>query len=152
VNVQTWRPDAGSGPARHSKSAHSSPTHSPPGPRVLPHPAVRPAELSLRPPQLQLQSSKQEPPLLELKVRTGVGGGGGGGAASADRGSWWGVCPESWLAEVAHDVLHGLTYLHRRRRIHRDIKPGNLLIDKHGKVCVCVCAFDIFVWISVEEL
>ncbi len=49
---------------------------------------------------------------------------------------WWGVCPESWLAEVAHDVLHGLAYLSRRRRIHRDIKPGNLLIDENGKVFV----------------
>ena len=46
-------------------------------------------------------------------------------------------------------LLRGLDYIHRRRILHRDLKPQNLLISEHGDlkladfgvcVCVCVCA------------
>ena len=43
-------------------------------------------------------------------------------------------------------LLRGLDYIHRRRILHRDLKPQNLLISEHGDlkladfgVCVCVC-------------
>ena len=38
------------------------------------------------------------------------------------------------LGSVMRDALLGLQYLHKRFIIHRDIKAGNLLINKHGRV------------------
>ena len=38
------------------------------------------------------------------------------------------------LAGVSRQVLRGLHFLHSRRLVHRDIKPGNLLIDGQGRV------------------
>lgn len=40
--------------------------------------------------------------------------------------------PEVWLARVCRDMLEALRYLHERRRIHRDVKPGNLLLGPEG--------------------
>ena len=39
---------------------------------------------------------------------------------------------EGALAAIALQALKGLNFLHARRQIHRDIKPG---------VCVCMCVF-----------
>ena len=41
---------------------------------------------------------------------------------------------EKQLQSVMRDALHGLNYLHKRRAIHRDIKAGNLLLNRHGRV------------------
>lgn len=41
---------------------------------------------------------------------------------------------EDFLADVSYNVLRGLHYLHERHMIHRDIKPGNLLISSDGFV------------------
>ena len=42
--------------------------------------------------------------------------------------------PECALAEVARQVLHGLSYLHSQKIVHRDIKPSNLLLSRAGEV------------------
>lgn len=44
---------------------------------------------------------------------------------------------EKVLGKVAEGVLKGLTYLHDNRIIHRDIKPGNILLSKSGTVKLC---------------
>ncbi|KAG5360314.1 MAP kinase kinase MKK1/SSP32 [Yarrowia sp. B02] len=44
---------------------------------------------------------------------------------------------EKVLGKVAEGVLKGLSYLHERRIIHRDIKPQNILLDKEGQVKLC---------------
>ncbi|KAK9377327.1 kinase-like domain-containing protein [Lipomyces chichibuensis] len=44
---------------------------------------------------------------------------------------------ERVLGKIAEGVLSGLSYLHERRIIHRDIKPQNILLDKNGQVKLC---------------
>jgi serine/threonine protein kinase len=39
---------------------------------------------------------------------------------------------EEQIAVVSKDVLNGLHYLHNMRKIHRDIKAGNILLNNHG--------------------
>ncbi|TFJ85252.1 hypothetical protein NSK_003675 [Nannochloropsis salina CCMP1776] len=41
---------------------------------------------------------------------------------------------EALLAKIAYNVLRGLHYLHSQGKIHRDVKPGNLLINSKNFV------------------
>jgi len=41
---------------------------------------------------------------------------------------------EGCLAGIAFQIMWGLGYLHYERRLHRDIKPGNCLINSAGQV------------------
>ncbi|XP_038725625.1 mitogen-activated protein kinase kinase 9-like [Tripterygium wilfordii] len=45
-----------------------------------------------------------------------------------------GTITESALADVARQVLSGLSYLHGHKIIHRDIKPSNLLVNNKMQV------------------
>ncbi len=42
---------------------------------------------------------------------------------------------------VLRQVLDGLAYLHRRRLVHRDVKPGNVLLTEKGGGDVKLCDF-----------
>lgn len=44
---------------------------------------------------------------------------------------------EKVLGKIAESVLRGLSYLHDRKIIHRDIKPQNILLDMKGNVKLC---------------
>jgi len=45
---------------------------------------------------------------------------------------------DAWqqIAKIAAQVAGALSYAHRQHTMHRDIKPGNLLIDLHGKLWI----------------
>ncbi|AET41615.1 mitogen-activated protein kinase kinase MKK1 Ecym_8337 [Eremothecium cymbalariae DBVPG len=44
---------------------------------------------------------------------------------------------EKVLGKIAESVLRGLSYLHERKIIHRDIKPQNVLLNEAGEVKLC---------------
>ena len=46
----------------------------------------------------------------------------------------YGVFPEPVLASIAFQSLWGLAYLKHAHRLHRDIKPQNILANSHGQV------------------
>ncbi|CCK67994.1 mitogen-activated protein kinase kinase MKK1 KNAG_0A03060 [Huiozyma naganishii CBS 8797] len=48
-----------------------------------------------------------------------------------------GKISEKVLGKIAEDVLRGLSYLHEKKVIHRDIKPQNILLNDRGEVKLC---------------
>ena len=48
-----------------------------------------------------------------------------------------GCASEPVLSSVARQILRGLAFLHARRRLHRDVKPSNLLLNHRGEVKLC---------------
>lgn len=47
-----------------------------------------------------------------------------------------GPIPEKVLAAIAYQILWGLSYLKHEKRVHRDVKPSNLLINSLGIIKV----------------
>jgi serine/threonine protein kinase len=45
-----------------------------------------------------------------------------------------GTVPERVLAAMTYQMLWGLGYLAHERRVHRDVKPANILVNSRGQV------------------
>lgn len=45
-----------------------------------------------------------------------------------------GKIPEAIIGQMTQSIVHGLAYLKQLKMVHRDIKPGNILISRQGQV------------------
>lgn len=43
---------------------------------------------------------------------------------------------DTWIASAIISIILGMKHIHSRHYIHRDLKPGNILIDENGNVMI----------------
>lgn len=69
----------------------------------------------------------------------------GGELQSILHGDLWDGVTEEYARFYAGGVLEGLSYMHRRHIVYRDLKPENVLLDKDGYTVIVDLGFAKFV-------
>jgi serine/threonine protein kinase len=72
------------------------------------------------------------------------------GASLFDLHEKFPVIPNLVLVEILRQILSGLVVVHEKNIIHRDIKPGNIMIDRHG--CVKIMDFGIAYLVNQQSI
>jgi serine/threonine-protein kinase len=65
------------------------------------------------------------------------------GTCALDRLSASGPLGEDEALDVVRQVAHGLAHLHARGLVHRDVKPGNILLDGDGRAVLIDLGFAV---------
>ena len=51
---------------------------------------------------------------------------------------------ENFCKWVLYQILLGISYMHSKRVLHRDIKSDNILINDRGEIKICDLGFSVF--------
>jgi protein kinase A len=65
-------------------------------------------------------------------------------------GETYGGLPESAAKFYAAGIAEGLTYMHRRHIVYRDLKPENVLLDKDGYAVIVDLGFGVYLYFSIH--